>query len=721
MKNKKIIITICSILLTVNYCKADYSFVDSSDFTGDAFFSPASVELNKDFENNKSSNNGRQKTILPLKKLKLLINNKLKHKNLKKYELAPTLPEESIYESNIEVSEFSSKEIEEDFSEQNTIAEEENLSKNKINKKNKKNLLKNNSTNETNENNENIILDCENIDYDTKNYLVIAKNNVVVEFVRQQTKIFADIITFDRLNNTIKAEGNVRIIKNNQNITGDYIFVDLNEENALIENPITTTSTIKMSAKKGYVYGDKIIQEQGRIDVNGTFPIEFSSQSRGPHLINMLTPKNQTLTNDMENGRIKINANNIKITQDGDLEIITLKKTKIKKGKHTILKVPSIKLYTNKNFDFVESNSWELGSYRGLGMFAGPGFVFKLHNDSVLKIAPLLNYNKEFGVGGLARYQNASNRTQVAYGTAQNKILVRGKQKLDDNLYIQYGVNDYMQEWFLGKRRPKYGIDLVYAKDYSQKDFLIKNKVSTFSHRFNVGYFHDIDSDTNFKNLSGKNIGTFKTRYMAQATQNLLKYKDEDKLKLFSFDINAQMSTALYGTGDAQIIGRIGPCMRTQYKRWMQDIGYFQSVYSDNSPIPVFDAYRYGKSNVYLREYLRINRYLTVSWFGSINLSGDSPNGKAFQENSFYLSLGPDDVKFHIGYDFVRENTFLTMELMMNAKGANIEYEKLEIKQEKKAKQRKEIKEEKTNYKNTEKPVLEYAKIENIKEFENVL
>ena len=47
-----------------------------------------------------------------------------------------------------------------------------------------------------------------------------------------------------------KAEGNVKIVKGNQTIVGDYIFVDLNEENALIENPLMTTPTVQIKSKK---------------------------------------------------------------------------------------------------------------------------------------------------------------------------------------------------------------------------------------------------------------------------------------------------------------------------------------------------------------------------------------------------------------------------------------------------------------------------------------
>ena len=90
---------------------------------------------------------------------------------------------------------------------------------------------------------------------------------------------------------------------------------------------------------------------------------------------------------------------------------------------------------------------------------------------------------------------------------------------------------------------------------------------------------------------------------MAQVYQSLYNYRNEDKMTQFTFGVTGDLSAALYGTGDTQTVGRIGPQVNMQYKRWMQDIGYFQTAYDDKTPLPVFDAYRYGKSHVYVREY----------------------------------------------------------------------------------------------------------------------
>ncbi len=82
----------------------------------------------------------------------------------------------------------------------------------------------------------------------------------------------------------------------------------------------------------------------------------------------------------------------------------------------------------------------------------------------------------------------------------------------------------------------------------------------------------------------------------------------------------------------------------------------------------------------FLRETIRLNKYLAFSWFGSLNLLKDGGNEKMLQENSFFLSLGPDDIKLHIGYDTIREQSFVTMALALDAKGSSIEYKKMVIK-----------------------------------------
>ena len=719
---KKTLITILTLSLTLSLsAKAEQSFMDTTEYTGDVFFEPAVMYPTQSGHSHGQETN---KTIPPIKLLRMKLQNRSEKKTENSMEYAPVAPKPSIYNSETSTSEYASKEVKDDFEEMapdGFEADDETVAE-----KGSKKLFssKNAKSEDMDDDKEDIILDCDNVDYDTINYLIKATDNVNIEFVKQKTVVKADMLTFDRINNTIKAEGNVRILKNGHTVTGDYIFVDLNEENALIENPLSSTDSIRISSKKGYVYGDRLVQEEGKIEVTEDYPINFRSGRRGPITEMMLTPKKDKFSEDLGNGIIKMRADSIKIKQKGDLEVLAIKRGVVSKGDHTILKIPAIKVYTNKNHDYAETNFWEVGYYRGLGLFTGPGWVFELPKGSVLKAIPFINYYRGVGVGGMGRFHSGTNETTAAYGTASKRFFVSGRQELDDDLFLHYSVNSYMDEWFLGRRRPKYGAAIVYKKDYASNGFLIPGQNSGFSHRIEAGYFHDLDFDSHYEKIpSSGNMGTTRFRYMAEARQSLFNYSNPEKMTAFSLNVVSQLSAALYGTGDTQVIGKIGPNAHMQYKRWMQDIGYSFNAYEDHTPMARYDAFRYGSQYLYLREYLRICKWLTVSWFGNINTTNDSINHKRMQENTFYISVGPEDFKLHLGYDFARETFRAVLEVMMNAKGANVEYNTFEIKQDKKAKKESNPVAAKTdeNLAPTQPRVLQRAVVEDIKVMDDVL
>ncbi|MBQ3641924.1 hypothetical protein II906_08395, partial [bacterium] len=73
-------------------------------------------------------------------------------------------------------------------------------------------------------------------------------------------------------------------------------------------------------------------------------------------------------------------------------------------------------------------------------------------------------------------------------------------------------------------------------------------------------------------------------------------------------------------------------------------------------------------------------KYLAIAWAGTINLTNDAPNHELFQENAFILAIGPDDFKIHIGYDWFRQETFVSCVMALNTKGSTIHYDKMIIK-----------------------------------------
>lgn len=534
------------------------------------------------------------------------------------------------------------------------------------------------------------LLDCDTMEYFAPQTELHADGHVVMFFPENNSTLKADKVIYNQTSNLIKAFGNVVLINDGRELFGDYMQIDMNEENALMDNPVTDFFQVRAKAKKGYMYGDKIIQEQGSMYVTKKTMINIKAEMFGPDLDTMyVDDKDKSyFKKDSHGEKFRIKTNDIIINSKKEHDTVTLKHADIYFNERKIGTVPSITMHTNKKQDYAEANFPEIGTMMNMGMFAGPGFVFDTPKGTTLKVVPIVNYQSSgdntadnaLGWGSIVKFKSATNKTDMGYGTANNIFIMRGLQRLDDNLYFQYGANSYMDDWFMGFRMPKLIGELVYQDSFPNLDFLGKTKDMIYTHRMTAAYVQDGYGSGPFLDGEGK-VGTTRFKYMADLSQTVWRFNNPYTSALNgSLDLVGQGAAAVYGTGDTQMIARIGPRIHTQYKWWMQDVGYFLSASDDHTPMITYDSYMYGRSNAYLRESFRLCKYLTLSWFGSLNLSQDSWDGKMLQENGFYFAFGPDDLKLNIGYDTVRQQSFITMAMHLDAKGTTIDYKKMVIK-----------------------------------------
>ena len=527
-----------------------------------------------------------------------------------------------------------------------------------------------------------IVLDCDKMNYDDATEDLVAVGSPVLSFPPQRVTIKADKLVYNTASNIIKAYDNVEIIKdNNPPITGDYIQINMNDETAIVTNMKAHKMNMLVKAKDVSASEDTLVLENGSMQGEGDYILRFRSRMIGPRLEEMMIPEDEyTCAAGKEGLKVKVKAKDIYVTAKKDHDVVTVKDADIFIKGNYITRIGSFTAHTNKNHEYFEANYPELGSKPRLGMFIGPGFVFDApYGGGTFKLIPFLNYKNDFGVGAALKYRSGTNYTEAYYGTAENVFILKGRQFLDDRLYLQYGVNSYLEEWWMGSGMSKYQVQAIYRDSYTIPNTL-GNRSAQYRQRISAGYIQDTNYNRKNEHLNTNEMGTTRLKYMAELAQSLYSYKNEEKLIRADLAWILQGSAALYGTGDTQFIGRTGPVLHTQYKRWMQDIGYFISAYDDNTPLPIFDTYRYGRSNVFARESLRLNKYLTFSWVTSANLSDDSPNGKVFQENGFYLAIGPDDLKLMLGYDFIREQTIFLFTSAIDMKGTSVDYKKMVIK-----------------------------------------
>lgn len=527
-----------------------------------------------------------------------------------------------------------------------------------------------------------IVLDCDKMNYDDETEDLEAIGHPVLSFPPQGVTIKADKLVYNTASNIIKAYDNVEIIKdNNPPITGDYIQINMNDETAIVTNMKAHKMNMLIKAKDVSASEDSIVLENGSMQGEGDYILRFRSRMVGPRLEEMMIPEDEfTSAAGKEGLKVKVKADEVYVTAKKDHDVVTVKNADIYLKDNYITRLGSFTAHTNKNHEYIEANYPELGSKPRLGMFIGPGFVFDSpYGGGTFKVIPFLNYKNDMGVGAALKYRSGTNYTEAYYGTAENVFILKGRQFLDDRLYLQYGVNSYLEEWWMGSGMSKYQVQAIYRDSYTIPNTL-GNRSAQYRQRISAGYIQDTNYNRKNEHLNTNEMGTTRLKYMAELAQSLYSYKNEEKLIRADLAWILQGSAALYGTGDTQFIGRTGPVLHTQYKRWMQDIGYFISAYDDNTPLPIFDTYRYGRSNVFARESLRLNKYLTFSWITSANLSDDSPNGKVFQENGFYLAIGPDDLKLMLGYDFIREQTIFLFTSAIDMKGTSVDYKKMVIK-----------------------------------------
>ena len=508
-----------------------------------------------------------------------------------------------------------------------------------------------------------VMVDSDTIEYFPERHEFEAVGHAKVIFPSEKSTLMADKIIFNHDTNYIKGYDNVVMIREGQKVFGDYVQIDLNEENALITKPVMHRMNIKIQAKDATVYDAKTEAMEGSAKFEGEGGMyKFTSRSifgfNNPILPDAIDK--EYLIKEKFDNKWNLKANKIIIDSRKDHDVVTLVNTDIYLKGHKVAKAGKIKLYTDKDQNFVETNMIELGSMRNMGAYIAPSVVLPVPGGATLKIGPGLMLKDELGVGAIGRFMSETNRTAFGYGTAEDRFVMRGRQTLGDSMYIDYAVNTYMNEWFMGGRMPQHGFQLVHKKVYNLNDIGVR-----FENRFTAGYAKDWKRD----------FGTTRFRWMTQSTKSFLQYKDLDHDFAADLGVSVQTVASLYGTGDTYGMARIGPTLRTQFKNWQQYVAYYIGGEAGQSPM-YFDRFYYGKSSVQLGESLRLNRYLTLMYTATLALS-DTPNDKMLQENRFYVAVGPDDFKVLLGYDAYRQSTVFGIDMALGADNSEAEFKRM--------------------------------------------
>jgi len=513
-----------------------------------------------------------------------------------------------------------------------------------------------------------IDLNSDKLDYYPEENQFVATGNAEVVIKEKNSRLKAEKIIFNQDTQIITAEGDVRLLKDGAVIKGDFLKVDLNNENAIIDKPQTKIDVININAETANIYGDKIDALKGNAVINEKMNLILSSNEFGgfekPDKTEAETHAKTTNKplNAIRKSNYRITTKEIIVKADKYRNIIKIKNANIYIGKVKIAYVPSLEISTDKELSQIETMLPEMGHTQQMGYYGGPSHVFHLPFGTTFKVSPLFAFDGgDIGAGGFARLTTSFNKTEMGYTSVKKKFVVRGEQAfLTPNTKIVYGSNSYMSDGFLGERLPAYAIEMV-----DDRTYLIEDLNLYYNNRFSAGYAQDCDRDW----------GTARFKLQGDFITNkpLLQYKDYLKLRLQS-----QYDFTVYGDGSTFGILRSGPKIDAKLGPLKTSVVYFQGGIHGDSPFN-YDKYYYGKSNLVLHNDLKIYKYLNVGYIGSFNIKKDNFDNRFLAENQLYFRVGPEDFKVRLGYDSVRERTLFGLDLLVGSERTALEFDKAKI------------------------------------------
>ena len=124
-------------------------------------------------------------------------------------------------------------------------------------------------------------LDADKIDFDEKTMDIIATGNPVLYFPPQDTTIKAEKIIYNNASNILKALGKVEINKGGNLIYGENLQINMNEENAILDNVKTNASFMTVTSRNAQMDGDKIILNNGKMFSENSYIFRFKTKMIG--------------------------------------------------------------------------------------------------------------------------------------------------------------------------------------------------------------------------------------------------------------------------------------------------------------------------------------------------------------------------------------------------------------------------------------------------------
>ena len=517
-----------------------------------------------------------------------------------------------------------------------------------------------------------ISLDCDKMEYKDDENAVAATGHVVIMTYPDNVKLTSDRAILNHDENYIKLFDNVKLYKDGGIITGDYMVVDLNKENILMNEPIGSFDTFKITSREGYAYANKIETINGDMELAEKLEMRLESNGFGSFYdTNLINEEEATF--EMRKKRsepYRIKTHEIVIKGGKNHDEIVMKDAEVYYKKLKLLRAPELNVYTDKEQSYIESNFPEIGSLGGFGTYFGPGFVFKTPGNSTTKVAPAAVFKSGAGIGVIVKHRSKRNELEAGWATSSKNLVLRGKYHINKDLQIEYSRRGYIDEWLNGYRRPGYMLQLAHKKTWKNEDL-----DAYYTQRVSAGYASDYIEDNKEQEHT---IGTMRLGWQAELGKQIFGIENKEQNMYFRGFLSGQVSTMLYGTGDFTAFAKMFPYIESRVKGWGSRIYAGIGGVHGRSPF-YFDDYRYGKVSFTIDESFRLCKYLTLGYRGTLSPLRDNWENELLTENMFYAMVGPEDFKIALSHDSVRDRTAVDVVFLFGSDNAKIQYDKLSV------------------------------------------
>lgn len=200
-----------------------------------------------------------------------------------------------------------------------------NPSDKKFFSKNKKKSAKNDNQSF----NSSVSLTADETNYNPETNEIEAVGNAKFEISGQDFVLYGDKIIFSYDTNSVKAYQNVKIIKEENVTTGDFIFIDLSTACGWIQSPVTSNYSVSVKAKEAYVYSDKIQENDGVIKILEDRKIEAIGSGYSNTINNITLEVGDSYLHNPEPTSLKFKVKEIEVTPKKEHNEITMKSVSV--------------------------------------------------------------------------------------------------------------------------------------------------------------------------------------------------------------------------------------------------------------------------------------------------------------------------------------------------------------------------------------------------------